>query len=82
MVNGSSCGAKRLVRRQLLGALSHLVDGVLAIGRLNRQYWIEQGFDPAKVYSMPYAVDNERFRAGFDHWPILVSLHRTDFDRD
>jgi len=57
-------GAKRLVRRQVLGALSRLVDGVLAIGQLNRQYWIEQGFDPAKVYSMPYAVDNERFRAG------------------
>ncbi|HEY2112808.1 MAG TPA: glycosyltransferase family 4 protein, partial [Dongiaceae bacterium] len=57
-------GAKRLVRRQLLGALSHLVDGVLAIGQLNRQYWIDQGFDPAKVYSMPYAVDNERFRTG------------------
>jgi len=55
---------KRLVKRGAFAELSRLVDGVLAIGRLNRQYWIEQGFDPAKIYSMPYAVDNARFRAG------------------
>jgi glycosyltransferase involved in cell wall biosynthesis len=57
-------GMKRLVKRRVFGALAGLVDGVLAIGKLNRQYWIEQGFDPAKVYSMPYAVDNQRFRSG------------------
>jgi glycosyltransferase involved in cell wall biosynthesis len=57
-------GMRRLVKRRVFGALADLVDGVLAIGKLNRQYWIEQGFDPAKVYSMPYAVDNQRFRAG------------------
>jgi glycosyltransferase involved in cell wall biosynthesis len=57
-------GVKRLVKRRIFGALAALVDGVLAIGRLNRQYWIDQGFDPGKVYSMPYAVDNARFRAG------------------
>ncbi len=55
---------KRLAKRGLFGALSRLVDGVLAIGTLNRRYWIEQGFDPARVFSMPYAVDNARFRAG------------------
>lgn len=57
-------GIKRVVKRRVFGALASLVDGVLAIGTLNRQYWIAQGFDPAKVYSMPYAVDNQRFRAG------------------
>jgi glycosyltransferase involved in cell wall biosynthesis len=57
-------GVRRVAKRRVFGALARLVDGVLAIGTLNRQYWIEQGFDPAKVYSMPYAVDNARFRAG------------------
>jgi len=57
-------GMRRVVKRRVFGALASLVDGVLAIGTLNRQYWIAQGFDPAKVYSMPYAVDNARFRAG------------------
>ena len=55
---------KQAVKRCIFGGLARLVDGVLAIGRLNRQYWIDQGFDPAMVYSMPYAVDNARFRAG------------------
>jgi glycosyltransferase involved in cell wall biosynthesis len=55
---------KRFVKRGMFAGLSRLVDGVLAIGQLNRRYWIEQGVDPAKIYSMPYAVDNARFRAG------------------
>jgi glycosyltransferase involved in cell wall biosynthesis len=55
---------KRVLRRAAFAGLARLVDGVLSIGRLNRQYWIDQGFSPAQVYSMPYAVDNARFRAG------------------
>src|SRR5262249_57113836 len=72
-------GIKRVVKRRVFGALASLVDGVLAIGTLNRQYWIAQGFDPAKVYSMPYAVDNQRLRAGGEAAPagrtaVLPSL--------
>jgi glycosyltransferase involved in cell wall biosynthesis len=55
---------KRLAKRGLFAGLSRLVDRVLAIGGLNRQYWIDQGFDPAQICLMPYAVDNARFRAG------------------
>lgn len=55
---------KQLAKRGAFTGLVRLVDGVLAIGRLNRLYWIDQGFDASRVYSMPYAVDNARFRAG------------------
>ena len=55
---------KTLAKRGFFAGMRTLVDGVLAIGSLNRRYYLEQGFDPARVFSMPYAVDNERFQAG------------------
>ena len=55
---------KKLAKRGFFAGLRTLVDGVLAIGSLNRRYYLEQGFDPSRVFSMPYAVDNERFQAG------------------
>jgi glycosyltransferase involved in cell wall biosynthesis len=55
---------KTLVKRGFFAGLRQLVDGALAIGSLNRRYYIEQGFDPSRVFSMPYAVDNARFQAG------------------
>jgi len=55
---------KQLAKRGLFAALGKLVDGVLAIGSLNRRYYLEQGFDPARIFAMPYAVDNARFQVG------------------
>ena len=55
---------KKIVKAGFFAGLRKLVDGALAIGSLNRRYYIEQGFDPARVFSMPYAVDNARFQAG------------------
>lgn len=55
---------KKLAKRGFFAGLRTLVDGVLAIGSLNRRYYLEQGFDPTRIFSMPYAVDNERFQAG------------------
>ncbi len=55
-------GAKRLVKGAWFAALRHLVDAVLAIGSNNRDYMIGYGFDPARVFVMPYAVDNAFFR--------------------
>ena len=49
-------------RRIFFGMLRHLIDGVLAIGSLNRENWQHYlGVDFPK-YSMPYAVDNEFFQ--------------------
>jgi glycosyltransferase involved in cell wall biosynthesis len=55
---------KKLAKRGFFMGLRTLVDGVLAIGSLNRRYYLEQGFDATRIFSMPYAVDNERFQAG------------------
>ncbi|HYL57838.1 MAG TPA: glycosyltransferase family 4 protein [Candidatus Acidoferrales bacterium] len=52
-------GVKRLAMPRLLAA----IDGLLAIGRLNREYYVHYGADPARIFSMPYAVDNDYFRA-------------------
>src|SRR5262249_10847687 len=56
--------AKRAAKRGFFAGLRQLVDGVLAIGSLNRAYYVEQGFDPGRIFLMPYAVDNGHFRAG------------------
>lgn len=43
--------------------LRQLVDCFLAIGTLNRNYYISLGVDPARISLMPYAVDNDFFRS-------------------
>jgi glycosyltransferase involved in cell wall biosynthesis len=53
---------KRWAKRQLLGWLFRRVDGFLAIGTLNREYYIHYGVPERKIFMMPYAVDNEFFR--------------------
>jgi glycosyltransferase involved in cell wall biosynthesis len=55
---------RRLVKRGIYGSLARLVDGALTIGSLNRQYYLDQGFPAAKLFPVPYAVDNAHFRAG------------------
>ncbi len=54
--------AKRLAKDAWFAALRRLVDAVLAIGSNNRDYMVGYGFDPARVFVMPYAVDNRFFR--------------------
>jgi glycosyltransferase involved in cell wall biosynthesis len=40
----------------------------LAIGRRNRDYYLEHGVDPARIFETPYCVDNERFAGAAAHW--------------
>jgi glycosyltransferase involved in cell wall biosynthesis len=40
-----------------------MVDAFLAIGSLNRRYYVEQGVAGERIFMMPYAVDNARFVA-------------------
>ena len=49
---------KNLVLRWLFTG----VDGFLAIGSLNRSYYRHYGVPDERLFSMPYAVDNEFFR--------------------
>jgi glycosyltransferase involved in cell wall biosynthesis len=53
--------AKGIVKPLFFGALRPWVDAVLAIGSHNRDYMIANGFAPARVFLMPYAVDNAYF---------------------
>jgi glycosyltransferase involved in cell wall biosynthesis len=55
--------AKRVLKQAFFRALDRLVDGFLAIGSLNRDYYLGHGIAPAKLFSMPYAVDNGFFQA-------------------
>lgn len=56
--------AKRLVKEGFFAGLKRLVDGFLAIGTLNREYYRHYGISDEKIISVPYAVDNAFFQAG------------------
>jgi glycosyltransferase involved in cell wall biosynthesis len=50
------------VKRIAMPALLRTCDAVLAIGSLNREYYLHYGVEPGRIFPMPYAVDNEFFR--------------------
>jgi glycosyltransferase involved in cell wall biosynthesis len=55
---------KTLLRRPLIGAYYRRLDGVLAIGAANREYYRAIGVPKRRIFDMPYAVDNDRFMTG------------------
>ena len=50
------------VKRIAIPALLRTIDAFLAIGRLNRDYYLHYGVAAERIFAMPYAVDNEFFR--------------------
>ncbi len=67
--------AKKIAKRAFFAGLWTLVDAALAIGSLNRRYYLEQGFRPDRIFSVPYAVDNARFQSGAK----AAAAHRGQF---
>jgi glycosyltransferase involved in cell wall biosynthesis len=55
---------KRLLRRPLIGTYYRWLDGALAIGSANREFYRALGVPEGRIFDMPYAVDNERFMSG------------------
>jgi glycosyltransferase involved in cell wall biosynthesis len=55
---------KSLLRRPLIGTCYRQLDGVLAIGSANREFYRAVGVPERRIFDMPYAVDNERFMTG------------------
>ena len=53
---------RSLVKCCLLKVLNPLLSGVLTIGKLNREFYHQQGIPAQKLFSMPYAVDNVWFQ--------------------
>ena len=52
---------RRTAKGAAFGALRRLVDGWLAIGRLNADYYRALGAPADRIFPVPYAVDNARF---------------------
>ena len=50
------------VKRIAMPALLRTIDGMLTIGRLNREYYLHYGVDADRIFPVPYAVDNAFFR--------------------
>ena len=55
---------KNVLRRLLIGTYYRWLDGVLAIGSANRQFYRAIGVPDRLIFDMPYAVDNQRFMTG------------------
>jgi glycosyltransferase involved in cell wall biosynthesis len=56
-------GWKRRVRDGVLSMAARFVDGFLAIGSANRDYYRALGIPDRKIFDVPYTVDNDRFIA-------------------
>ena len=55
---------KALLRRPLIGTYYRWLDGVLAVGSANREFYRAIGVAERRIFDMPYAVDNYRFMVG------------------
>jgi glycosyltransferase involved in cell wall biosynthesis len=61
----SASRSKRVARRALIRPLVRHADACLAIGTLNRDFYLSCGAQPRRIFHVPYSVDTERFsRAG------------------
>ncbi len=58
----SRSGIRLRAKQAFFAGLERMVDGVLCIGTLNRQYWQHYFGDSVPLFDMPYAVDNEFFQ--------------------
>jgi glycosyltransferase involved in cell wall biosynthesis len=65
-ISAPRSAAKQAAKRVFFAGLGHMVDAFLAIGTLNRRYYLDNGIAPERIFSVPYAVDNAHFRAGAD----------------
>lgn len=50
-------------KRRAVGAFLRGVDACLALGTLNRRFYLEHGVRPERIFHVPYAVDNAYFAA-------------------
>lgn len=55
---------RRAVRETFLRILIPRVDAFLFIGKANREFFLRRGVPESKLFYVPYAVDNDYFRAG------------------
>ncbi|MBN1548317.1 MAG: glycosyltransferase family 4 protein [Syntrophaceae bacterium] len=58
---------KDAIKKIFFSCLDMLVDGFLAIGTMNKQYYLANGISEKKIFDMPYAVDNVFFQKEAEH---------------
>ena len=58
--------AKEWLKDKALPRLFRFIDGFLAIGSWNRDYYLHYDAPEKKIFPMPYAVDNQFFRTRAD----------------
>ena len=55
-------GVRRLVRRAYHKSIFRYCSAFLTIGQKNKEYYLDHGVSQARLFDMPYAVDNHAFR--------------------
>jgi glycosyltransferase involved in cell wall biosynthesis len=55
--------ARGMTKDLVLRPLFRVIDAFLAIGALNRDYYVHYGADPHRIFMTPYSVDNDFFRS-------------------
>lgn len=55
---------RRTLRRWLMPAYYRLFDAYLAIGSRNAEFYRQHGVNNARIFRVPYVVDNHRFEQG------------------
>jgi len=53
---------RKTIKRIFFKCLNMLTDGFLAIGTMNKKYYLTNGIPQTKIFDMPYTVDNDFFR--------------------
>lgn len=64
-------------KRFALGALLPRIHAALAIGTLNREFYLAYGVPADRIFWVPYAVDNDRFRGDAARWQPSRAALRT-----
>jgi glycosyltransferase involved in cell wall biosynthesis len=62
LVSKSRSRLKNIIKIFFFSCLDILVDGFLAIGTMNKQYYLSNGIPENKIFDMPYTVDNDFFQ--------------------
>lgn len=70
--------ARAGARRLFYAALGRMCEAFLAIGTLNRDYYLSRGIAGNRIFSVPYAVDN----AFFKERASIASRRRDEFRRE
>ena len=77
-ISASRSAVKQAAKRLFFTGLDRMVDAFLTIGTLNRRYYAENGVAPARLFDMPYAVDNAHFRDGASRAAATRDAYRAE----